>query len=362
MVVVFSLSLSLLSITIATTYDINDVLIEGELAKPVRTNDAVRDASFVPAPAGLQARIEKTPIASLIDAHAEALCVDGRVSPCVLRNDVIARPALDVALHELAWLLETARRPAESVAVYALLLRERPRSRWAPHAHLALAESHFLAAALPTARAHYEQVLQGDDASLRDYARYKLGWVAFNELEYAAAFALFVRVANEGEPMLRREALRDAVRTYAQFGAAHEAASTFAALDRTRTTWMLERLAQHYEEDGKAAEALVVLDVLDALDARSVRASCGRQLARLRVRAAWLPDDAALLEETRRFVVAFGGTCASDAERWTAELARSWRHQWRRTRDPGVAARANAICGIRAERRPWPELDACAPE
>jgi tetratricopeptide (TPR) repeat protein len=178
---------------------------------------------------------------------------------------------MDEVLASLAQLLTEAGRAADAEPYWTRLIKDYPQSKWTPPALVALGDRYFEAADLKTAAAYYDRVITFGASPMRPYARYKRGWVDFNNQKYQDAFVAWTSVASETagdvrNEQLRKEALNDATRAYAEFGDPKKARATFTKLDpKGDPTPLLEKLAGHWMDAGQWASAIVIWrDLLSA--------------------------------------------------------------------------------------------------
>jgi tetratricopeptide (TPR) repeat protein len=139
------------------------------------------------------------------------------------------------------------------------LVHDDPAHPLAAAALVQLADEAFAAGRLEESRALYEQVLvhRTDE---RHYARYKLGWIALNLDDGAAALAHFTAVIGEAgaNPRYRtlvENAARDCVLAYARVGRPERARDFFARLDPPNAEKLVQRLARIYEDEGRPEDA-----------------------------------------------------------------------------------------------------------
>ncbi|MDQ3038014.1 MAG: tetratricopeptide repeat protein, partial [Myxococcota bacterium] len=101
-----------------------------------------------------------------------------------------------------------------ALALYRRILREFPRSRFVPDAHMALAETHFANMEFAEALAEFEQVLRHRDSELYDMALFKSAWCLWRMDRTTEAATRFRRVLDLGRERGRltsaqRRRLRD---------------------------------------------------------------------------------------------------------------------------------------------------------
>ena len=174
-------------------------------------------------------------------------------------------PRRDEVLFSLAYDLEDVGRGEEAVVRYRALIRDFPRSRYAPDAWLELGNHAFDAAHLAAARDAYQHAVRVGSPRVRNYATYKLAWCDFNLGDFEEAREKLARVvegATGGDhPMLdlRTEALVDLARVYVRLerpedGLAYFQRNTQGAERRKLVT----RLASALAEAGQLQGALAV--------------------------------------------------------------------------------------------------------
>jgi hypothetical protein len=172
------------------------------------------------------------------------------------------------------------------------------------------------------------------DPMVAAYARYKRGWCAFIIGDGEQALADFLEVARAGRDPLRAEALKDAVRVYAQVGDAAKAAPFFRAIDRDHLGEHLLRLGEtSASAAGEARRALADdLPLLDAAGACRAEAAIAR--------AAWIAADRAGAAAS---LAALAGrnpdpACADAAAALASEVARALTVEARRLAGDRAAA------------------------
>jgi tetratricopeptide (TPR) repeat protein len=161
----------------------------------------------------------------------------------------------DEVLFDHGALLAADHRRDQARAAWERLLADHPGSRWAAEAHLALADAAFADADLPSAEAEYRAVIAIPGARSAAYARYKLGWVHHDQQEADLALAAWVEVARTAPDPLRREAMRDTVRAFADARAVVDALAFFDGLARGQGPVLTIRLAEHYRDQGRYLDA-----------------------------------------------------------------------------------------------------------
>lgn len=140
-------------------------------------------------------------------------------------------------------------RREEAIAGYVELLRAFPGSRFAGDAQVQLGEHYFESNQLQKAREAYGQALDSPNASLRNFARYKLAWCDYNAGDDEAAISKLKEVVADarggrGTADQRREALGDLVLGFARLDAIDEAMRYFEAeASESEARHLIARLA-----------------------------------------------------------------------------------------------------------------------
>ncbi len=249
----------------------------------------------------------------------EALAI---AAALVAGRDFAALPSADQVLHWYGVKLTAADRPAEARAMWLRLVKDYPQSTLVPDVYLGFGDQAFDAADLAGAEQFYRQVIQLPGAKRASYARYKLAWVHFNLARFDQALDGFVEVARSAPEPLRRHAASDAVRAYAEIGKPDQALAFFQRLDRARAGELVLRLGELLLEQGKSADAAVVLrDAIPAVDAASAcRARLGLATAAQLIgnRAALLAAFAELAAQPRP------APCSERAAELVTAVAYAW--------------------------------------
>jgi tetratricopeptide (TPR) repeat protein len=198
-------------------------------------------------------------------AAAKRALLDAIVAYRQLAEDprYVATAVIDTALFHFGYTLHAAGYREQAREAYDKLLRNYPRSRFIPEAHLAFGDYHFEARQLTDAEARYRAVLKYPKSSLVRYAQYKLGWVAFNQRKFADAMQAFNDVAqatrrDPASAVLHRAARHDFVRAYAEVGKADKALLAFRRVGGGDGLDLLEILADLYGDQGKLERAVFV--------------------------------------------------------------------------------------------------------
>ena len=161
----------------------------------------------------------------------------------------------DQALYDLASSRQAARDRAGARAAWQRLLTEHPRSALTGLAHLGLADAAFEDADLVVAEREYLATVASPDRRAAVYARYKLGWVYLNLARADEALDAFVEVVRLADDPLRREALKDVVRAYAEGRPAAGAVAFFEGLARGQGPALTLTLAELYADHGRVVDA-----------------------------------------------------------------------------------------------------------
>jgi len=148
----------------------------------------------------------------------------------------------DEVLFSLAYDLEDVGRGDDAVTQYRTLIRDFPKSKYAPDAWLELGNHAFDKGNLATAQDAYQHASRIGSARVRSYATYKLAWCDFNLGDFEAAREKLARVvdgsAGGSKTLLdlRTEALVDLTRVYVRLEKPDEGLAYFQ-----RTTQGAER-------------------------------------------------------------------------------------------------------------------------
>lgn len=162
------------------------------------------------------------------------------------------------ALYDLGYILfEEGQRP-EGVALFETLLREKPKSRYAPEVHFRLGEYEFESYRLASAEEHYRGVLRFGKTDLTEKALFKLGWVHYNLERFDEAKKVLVDLLHRENEKIVREGRESAPTPILFFPGPRRA--QIQTLQETRNTDLyeetLEIIARVYAESG-GADALV---------------------------------------------------------------------------------------------------------
>jgi TolA-binding protein len=169
---------------------------------------------------------------------------------------------LDQALFYYGYMLKGAGKHDEARAIYDRLLKDHPRSKYVPEAHLVFADYFFERGELANAAERYRMVLRFPQSPAYWYAKYRTGWLALQEREHQTALETFYQVAqatrrDPAQELLYRASRKDYVRAYAEVGRVDLAYSAFARVDDAGALEMLQLLADQYLQQGKSQKAIV---------------------------------------------------------------------------------------------------------
>src|SRR6185503_11122214 len=116
-------------------------------------------------------------------------------------------PKMDMALFYYGYTLQGGRYMDEARRVYDKLLKNYPRSKYVPEAHLAFADYFFEKGELANAESRYKMVLKFPQSSAYWYAMYKLGWIHLNLQRFQEALETFFQVAQNTKNDKKQEIL-----------------------------------------------------------------------------------------------------------------------------------------------------------
>jgi TolA-binding protein len=156
-----------------------------------------------------------------------------------------AHPKIEEALYLLGYTLQEDMRGDEAVDSFTRLLRDRPKTAFAPEVHFRLGEFYFEIGEFQQAIAEYQATMSYNEAVLYDKALYKLGWTYYRMDRTADAVAEFIKVIDyseshtEAESAMRREAVKYIGISYSDAGG-------------------LEALEKHIKDIGGRAYAIVL--------------------------------------------------------------------------------------------------------
>jgi tetratricopeptide (TPR) repeat protein len=165
-----------------------------------------------------------------------------------------------------------------ALKVYRRLIKEFPKAQYIPDAWLAFGEFYFQVGPdeekdVKKALDAYEKAAANQESQVFGYATYKQGWCHYNLTRYDKATEKFkevilysqVNAAVLGRRIgLAKEARKDYVLAYAQYGTGQNAPAEFKTVadDPKDLKAMLERLADIYYGDGKDRDAIITYQTL----------------------------------------------------------------------------------------------------
>ena len=166
----------------------------------------------------------------------------------------------------------------DALRVYRKLIKDHPKSQYTPDAWLAFGEYYFMVAPdaerdVKKALDAYIEAAKNQESQVFGYATYKQGWCYYNLARHDKAASKFKEVVLYSQISadilgnrrigLAKEARKDFVLAYAQYGGADQAPAEFKTIsDGEEHRQMLERLADIYYGDGKDKDAIIVYQTL----------------------------------------------------------------------------------------------------
>lgn len=192
----------------------------------------------------------------------------------------------DEVLYYLAYEHEQGKDYDKARKVYYELIQSWPKSKYIPNAYLAFGELFFQEALVDPgqwsfAEQSYQEVIKypAPDNKVFGYAHYKLGYVYWNQGEYAKSINAFKQVIEYGTkfaslpnaPQLATSARRDIIPVYALSGDPRKAYTFFKPLsgdDGTgeKTYKMMDELGLNYLDTGHYPEAITLYQDLMGRD------------------------------------------------------------------------------------------------
>ncbi|HUM12141.1 MAG TPA: tetratricopeptide repeat protein [Myxococcaceae bacterium] len=171
----------------------------------------------------------------------------------------------DEVLFSLAYDLEDVGRGDEAVDRYRALIRDFPKSRYAPDAWLELGNRAFDTGNLAAAQDAYQHAARIGSPRVRGYATYKLAWCDFNLGDFEGARERLARVVDGSAGgtktllELRTEALVDLTRVYVRLNRPEDALAYFQRnAQGAERRKLVTRLANTLAEAGELQGALRV--------------------------------------------------------------------------------------------------------
>jgi len=178
-------------------------------------------------------------------------------------------PRKDEVLFVLGYNLYEMGKKTDGIKFYWDLIKQFPKSKFAPDAYLALGEHFFNNNEVFKAVQAYQKALGYQDQKIYVFALYKLAWCDFNLGEYDKGIEKLKQVVEiaEGEErskiQLKREALNDLSLFFAYVDAVDEARDYFErAAGKSAVRELVKRLARIYEEQGKNDQAVKTFRML----------------------------------------------------------------------------------------------------
>lgn len=175
----------------------------------------------------------------------------------------------------------------QALAVYRKLIKDHPKSQYISDSWLAFGEYYFQVSPeeerdVQKALDAYIKAASNQDSPVFGYATYKQGWCYYNLSRHDKAADKFKEVVlysqvnsailGEKRIGLAKEARKDYVLAYAQYGSADNAPSEFAQIaEGAEHRMMLERLADIYYGDGKDREAIKTYQTLMRMTPESTK-------------------------------------------------------------------------------------------
>jgi cellulose synthase operon protein C len=168
----------------------------------------------------------------------------------------------DEVLFNYAYNLYDVGKRDQAIEKYVELIKQYPDSKFVGDAFVQMGEHFFNTNQLAKARRSYEEAAKIKDPKVRDkiypFATYKLAWCDYNAGDYDSAIQRFKKVVSftesqgKGGTDLKREALRDMVKSFEKVDAVEEAWKYFEAKTNAKDARRLEKkLADQFEEAGK---------------------------------------------------------------------------------------------------------------
>ena len=174
-------------------------------------------------------------------------------------------PRLDGVLFALGYNFQQKGEPDSAKRIYIELIKRYPNSEHIADTLLNVGEIYFDAGQVDDASVAYGKVVSTyPESSVYGYALYKLAWCAFNQNRHTDALKYFLKVVEHTNDMrrsgqagnrltLKKEALRDLVRTYVNIDGANpvKAVDFFRRVAPDDYLDLAERLAELYSDTGQ---------------------------------------------------------------------------------------------------------------
>jgi tetratricopeptide (TPR) repeat protein len=170
-------------------------------------------------------------------------------------------PKMDMALFYYGHTLQSGKQMVEARQVYEKLIKHYPNSKFVPDVYVLFGDYYFDSGALADAELHYKAALKFPRSSAYWYAMYKIGWIYLHLQRYQEALEAFFQTAqatklDRSQDLLKRAAVGDFVRAYAEIGKPDKALAAFQRVDGARAVEMLQLLGVYYLDQGKADLAI----------------------------------------------------------------------------------------------------------
>ena len=186
--------------------------------------------------------------------YRQAFLIEEQASSDHRRRELAEQPVPSARENELR---DEARR------VYRELIRSFPESSFVPFAYLSFGEHFFQEGQMDAALRFYERVTQTEGSPVEGYALYKMAWCHINLQQDREALSLFVRVIehSRGNPdstmsaPLSRQARQELIGPFARAFGPGRAWELFQRIGGDQAETMMERLAEHYYDQGQWADA-----------------------------------------------------------------------------------------------------------
>jgi tetratricopeptide (TPR) repeat protein len=175
----------------------------------------------------------------------------------------------------------------QALAAYRKLIKDHPKSQYISDAWLAFGEYYFQISPegerdVQKALDAYIKAATNQESAVFGYATYKQGWCYYNLSRHDKAAEKFKEVVlfsqvnssilGERRIGLAKEARKDYVLAYAQYGTAANAPGEFKSIaDGEEHRAMLDRLADIYYGDGKDREAIITYQTLMKMTPENTR-------------------------------------------------------------------------------------------
>ncbi|HUS27878.1 MAG TPA: hypothetical protein VMZ53_05200 [Kofleriaceae bacterium] len=250
-------------------------------------------------------------------------------------------PKMDVALFYYAYTLQSGKYMKEARAVYDLLVKTYPSSKYIPEAHLAFADYYAEAGQLADAEERYRKVLEFPKSGVYAYALYRIGWIQLQlqrPQEALTAFANVVRVTKNDrkQEALYRAAKTDFVRASIATGKRERALPAIETLARENTD-VLDIYADMAWEQGASEQIIAAYRALSTREPADERA-CVWQYRITRATLSLPKSTTAMKEMTAlgRFVsdkVEADPDCRADTLEMASQLAATYVVDWSKTQN-----------------------------